>query len=164
MLTDIKGNSHYCACLAFSEAVSKDLIEDVTKNKTSHDEDEEDVVDSNKSLAATLRGTSLPRHIVPGISLPNMPHDAVLFAPKCLVLISRHDFPEVFRNCLGVIYTVYSECLVGAGGERIKLETMVGNLLGKLLNLNHFTNFILITTSTCFDFDNLTNLFDLKNK
>ena len=142
MLTDIKGNSHYCACLAFSEAVSKDLIEDVTKNKTSHDEDEEDVVDSNKSLAATLRGTSLPRHIVPGISLPNMPHDAVLFAPKCLVLISRHDFPEVFRNCLGVIYTVYSECLVGAGGERIKLETMVGNLLGKLLNLNCFTNFI----------------------
>ena len=142
VLTDIKGNSHYCACLAFSEAVSKDLIEDVTKNKTSHDEDEEDVVDSNKSLAATLRGTSLPRHIVPGISLPNMPHDAVLFAPKCLVLISRHDFPEVFRNCLGVIYTVYSECLVGAGGERIKLETMVGNLLGKLLNLNHFTNFI----------------------
>lgn len=59
-----------------------------------------------------------------------MAHDTVLFAPKCLVLVSIHDFPEVFRNCLGVIYTVYSECLVGSGGERIKLETLVGNLLG----------------------------------
>ena len=52
-----------------------------------------------------LRGASLPRHIVPGISLPTMAHDAVLFAPKCIVLLSRHDFPEVFRNCLGTIYT-----------------------------------------------------------
>ena len=97
VLTDIDGNRHYCACLAFSEAVSKDLIQD--HHQVTHDEEDED----NKSLA--LRGTSLPRHIVPGISLPNMAHDAVLFAPKCLVLVSRHDFPEVFRNCLGTIYT-----------------------------------------------------------
>ncbi len=61
-----------------------------------------------------------------------MAHDTILFAPKCLVLVSRHDFPEVFRNVLGVIYTVYSECLVGAGGERIKLETLIGNLLGSV--------------------------------
>ena len=52
-----------------------------------------------------------------------MAHDTILFAPKCLVLISRHDFPETFRNVLGVIYTVYSESMVGAGGEKIKLET-----------------------------------------
>ena len=26
VLTDIDGNRHYCACLAFSEAVSKDLL------------------------------------------------------------------------------------------------------------------------------------------
>ena len=61
-----------------------------------------------------------------------MAHDTILFAPKCLVLISRHDFPEVFRNCLGIIYTVYSESMVGAGGEKIKLETLLGNLLGNI--------------------------------
>ena len=59
-----------------------------------------------------------------------MAHDTVLFAPKCIVLLSIHDFPEVFRNCLGTIYTVYSECMVGPGGERIKLEALVGHLLG----------------------------------
>ena len=52
-----------------------------------------------------FRGASLPRHVVPGISLPTMAHDTVLFAPKCIVLLSTHDFPEVFRNCLGTIYT-----------------------------------------------------------
>ena len=61
-----------------------------------------------------------------------MAHDTILFAPKCLVLISRHDYPEVFRNVLGVMYTVYSESMVGAGGEKIKLETLVGNLLGHI--------------------------------
>ena len=101
------------------------------RNQACHDEDEDD---DAKNLAATLRSrsASLPRHIVPGISLPTMAHDTILFAPKCLVLISRHDFPEAFRNTLGVIYTVYSECMVGAGGERIKLETLVGNLLGHI--------------------------------
>ena len=33
------------------------------------------------------------------------------------------------RNCLGLIYTVYSERMVGSGGEPIRLETLVGNLL-----------------------------------
>ena len=36
VLTDINGNRHYSACLAFSEAVSKDLIED--HHQTTHDE------------------------------------------------------------------------------------------------------------------------------
>ena len=103
----------------------------IYRNQACHDEDEDD---DAKNLAATLRSrsASLPRHIVPGISLPTMAHDTILFAPKCLVLISRHDYPEVFRNTLGVIYTVYSECMVGAGGEKIKLETLVGNLLGHI--------------------------------
>ena len=100
-----------------------------------------------------MRSTSLPRHVVPGISLPANAHETVLFAPKCLVLISKFDYPEVFKNCLGVLYTAYrygnifellwlmmmtfethsfscSECLVGAGAERIRLETLIGNLLG----------------------------------
>ena len=56
----------------------------------------------------------------------------LLFAPKCLLLISRHDDPDLLRNVLGVVYTTYSECLVGVGGERVRLETVVGNLLGSV--------------------------------
>ena len=36
---------------------------------------------------------------------------ASLHAPKCLVLLSRLPFFEVFKNCLGLIYTVYVENL-----------------------------------------------------
>lgn len=46
-----------------------------------------------------------------------------LFAPKSLVLVSQLDHTEVFRNCLGLIYTIYIDCL------DFPLETVIGNLL-----------------------------------
>ncbi|XP_078275779.1 myotubularin-related protein 5 isoform X2 [Rhinoraja longicauda] len=46
-----------------------------------------------------------------------------LFAPKSLVLVSQLDHTEVFRNCLGLIYTIYVDCL------DFPLETVIGNLL-----------------------------------
>lgn len=48
---------------------------------------------------------------------------AVLFAPKSLVLVSRLDYAEVFRNTLGLIYTIHVD------GLSVSLETVVGNLL-----------------------------------
>ncbi|MBN3277328.1 MTMR5 protein, partial [Polyodon spathula] len=48
---------------------------------------------------------------------------AQMFAPKSLVLVSRLDHTEVFRNCLGLIYTVHLE------GLKVPLETLIGNLL-----------------------------------
>ncbi|KAI0213842.1 Myotubularin-related protein 13 [Lamellibrachia satsuma] len=57
-------------------------------------------------------------------------HDATLvraakmYAPKSLVLVSRLDCFEVFRNCLGLIYTVYIENM------DVELETLIGNILG----------------------------------
>uniref|UniRef100_A0A8C3AWJ1 SET binding factor 1 n=1 Tax=Cyclopterus lumpus TaxID=8103 RepID=A0A8C3AWJ1_CYCLU len=48
---------------------------------------------------------------------------AQVFAPKSLVLVSRLDHTEVFRNCLGLIYTVHVD------GLTVPLETVVGNLL-----------------------------------
>lgn len=69
-----------------------------------------------------------------------------MYAPKCLVLVSRLDYVETFRviifccdfidilfykccffflqNCLGTIYTVYIESL------GFPLETLIGNILG----------------------------------
>ncbi|XP_067346350.1 myotubularin-related protein 5 isoform X5 [Channa argus] len=46
-----------------------------------------------------------------------------VFAPKSLVLVSRLDYTDVFRNCLGLIYTIYVDCLSSP------LETVIGNLL-----------------------------------
>ncbi|KAL7371168.1 hypothetical protein ABVT39_020823 [Epinephelus coioides] len=48
---------------------------------------------------------------------------AQVFAPKSLVLVSRLDYTEVFRNCLGLIYTVHVD------GLSVPLETVIGNLL-----------------------------------
>ncbi|XP_032775338.1 myotubularin-related protein 5 isoform X2 [Rattus rattus] len=46
-----------------------------------------------------------------------------LFAPKTLVLVSRLDHAEVFRNSLGLIYTIHVE------GLNVNLENVIGNLL-----------------------------------
>ncbi|ESO95293.1 hypothetical protein LOTGIDRAFT_232003 [Lottia gigantea] len=51
-------------------------------------------------------------------------HHSLMFAPKSLLLVSRLDYFEAFRNCLGIIYTVYIENL------DVQLETLVGNILG----------------------------------
>uniref|UniRef100_A0A4W4G553 SET binding factor 2 n=1 Tax=Electrophorus electricus TaxID=8005 RepID=A0A4W4G553_ELEEL len=50
-------------------------------------------------------------------------HPAQVFAPKSLILVSRLDFPEIFRGCLGLIYTVYIDSL------NFPLEGLVANLL-----------------------------------
>ncbi|XP_065158308.1 myotubularin-related protein 13 isoform X2 [Atheta coriaria] len=99
VLTDMDANRHYCACLCFNETVS------ITPSKPV-DEDED------------VDGDSLVR-AVPAIS-----HHTTMYAPKCLVLVSRLDYIETFRNCLGIIYTVYVENI------DVPLETLVGNILG----------------------------------
>ncbi|XP_056878101.1 myotubularin-related protein 5 isoform X2 [Takifugu flavidus] len=48
---------------------------------------------------------------------------AQVFAPKSLVLVSRLDHNEVFKNCLSLIYTVHID------GLPVPLETVIGNLL-----------------------------------
>ncbi|XP_075694275.1 myotubularin-related protein 13 isoform X1 [Rhinoderma darwinii] len=48
---------------------------------------------------------------------------AQVFAPKSLVLVSRLDYQEIFRACLGLIYTVYVDSL------NVSLENLVANLV-----------------------------------
>ena len=40
-------------------------------------------------LSLALRSSSLPRHVVPGVSLPTSQEPGLMFAPKCLALVSR---------------------------------------------------------------------------
>ncbi|XP_052749763.1 myotubularin-related protein 5 [Galleria mellonella] len=100
VLTDVDANRHYCACLCFNETVA------ITPTKPA-DEDEESL-DSSRAVA-------------------NITHHSIMYAPKCLVIVSRQDYIDTFRNCLGIIYTVWVENL------GVPLETLVGNLLGCVL-------------------------------
>uniref|UniRef100_A0A673K219 Myotubularin-related protein 5-like n=1 Tax=Sinocyclocheilus rhinocerous TaxID=307959 RepID=A0A673K219_9TELE len=54
---------------------------------------------------------------------PDVLQPAQLYAPKSLVLVSRLDHTEVFRNCLSLIYTVHVD------GLTVPMETVIGNLL-----------------------------------
>ncbi|XP_048342698.1 myotubularin-related protein 13 isoform X3 [Sphaerodactylus townsendi] len=47
---------------------------------------------------------------------------AEVFAPKSLVLVSRLDYPEIFRACLGLVYTVYVDNL------NVSLESPIANI------------------------------------
>jgi len=125
ILTDVEGQRLYCPVLTFSEAISKEKLGLVKIN----DDNEDDGQQAPMSLLS-IRGSSLPRHVVPGVSLPTVADDSIMYAPKCLALVSRHDLTETFRNCLGLLYTVYTERMAGPGGEPIRLETLVGNMLG----------------------------------
>ncbi|ENN80610.1 hypothetical protein YQE_02975, partial [Dendroctonus ponderosae] len=102
VLTDVDANRHYCACLCFNETVA------ITPSKPVDEEE-----------AAVDRETPLLKPIIPSIL-----HSSIMYAPKCLVLVSRLDYIETFRNCLGIIYCVYVENMP------VPLETLVGNILG----------------------------------
>ncbi|KAM9817273.1 myotubularin-related protein 13 [Neosynchiropus ocellatus] len=93
ILTDIDSDRHYCSCLTFYEA---EVNLQGSKNIEA-DEDEEEEED--------------------GLIQP-----AQVFAPKSLILVSRLDYPEIFRGCLGLIYTVYIDSLC------FPLEGLVANL------------------------------------
>lgn len=78
VLTDVDANRHYCACLSFNEAVS------ITPSKLDEEEDSADI--HNFHLVGLNR------------SLSSSTHHSIMYAPTCLVLVSRHDYAETFRN------------------------------------------------------------------
>ncbi|XP_069951070.1 myotubularin-related protein 13 isoform X4 [Cherax quadricarinatus] len=105
VLTDIDANRHYCAVLSFNEAVS------ITPSKPTDEED-----DGLELGSAGVRGMGPP--------VPIITHHSIMYAPKCLVLISTLDYFETFRNCMGIVYTVYME------GLGVSMETLIGNMVG----------------------------------
>ncbi|XP_022240508.1 myotubularin-related protein 13-like [Limulus polyphemus] len=95
VLTDIDANRHYCACLSFNEPVA------ITPSKPPDEEGEEESLDTS-----------------------SVQHHSIMYAPKCLVLVSSLDYFATFRNCLGIIYSVYIENMP------VQIETLIGNILG----------------------------------
>ncbi|NXO73934.1 MTMR5 protein, partial [Phainopepla nitens] len=97
VLTDINSERHYCACFTFWEAVESPQPQSHARNGEGEQEEEEEA--------------------------SSLVQPAQLFAPKSLVLVSRLDHAEVFRNSLGLIYTIYVD------GLSVSLENVIGNLL-----------------------------------
>ncbi|XP_008832979.1 myotubularin-related protein 5 isoform X2 [Nannospalax galili] len=104
VLTDINSERHYCACLTFWEPVDPTQEVVCTEDATEREED------ADEGGQAWLSPTA-----------PANPGQ--LFAPKTLVLVSRLDHAEVFRNSLGLIYAIHVE------GLNVCLENVIGNLL-----------------------------------
>ncbi|CAF3453250.1 unnamed protein product [Rotaria sp. Silwood1] len=101
ILTDLDGLRHYCACLTFHQTLLPTTT-NILLNKTN---DYSDEADDTAFL--------LPR--------------TQMYAPKCLVLTSKLDCFEAFRNCLGIVYTMYVE-----PSSDIRIETLVGNILANV--------------------------------
>ncbi|XP_056089485.1 myotubularin-related protein 5 isoform X5 [Rhinichthys klamathensis goyatoka] len=93
VLTDINSERHYCACFTFWESVENPQLQKGEPSEADEDDG------------------------------PDVLQPAQLYAPKSLVLVSRLDHTEVFRNCLSLIFTVHVD------GLTVPMETVIGNLL-----------------------------------
>ncbi|XP_054656093.1 myotubularin-related protein 5 isoform X4 [Dunckerocampus dactyliophorus] len=94
VLTDINSERHYCACFTFWEGLDNPQLQKAQACEV-------DEVDEEPTIIQPTQ----------------------VFAPKSLVLVSRLDYTEVFRNCLALVYTVHVD------GMTVPLETVIGNLL-----------------------------------
>ncbi|NXU90862.1 MTMRD protein, partial [Xiphorhynchus elegans] len=107
VLTDIDSERHYCSCLTFYEAEINLQVKSFTMSSQN----------AEKGGTKEIEGEEESGLIPP----------AEVFAPKSLVLVSRLDYPEIFRACLGLIYTVYVDSL------NVSLETLIANLCSCLV-------------------------------
>uniref|UniRef100_A0A8C0KLQ6 SET binding factor 2 n=1 Tax=Canis lupus dingo TaxID=286419 RepID=A0A8C0KLQ6_CANLU len=102
VLTDIDSDRHYCSCLTFYEA--------------------------EINLQVYLENSGTKKEEIEGeVEVSGLIQPAEVFAPKSLVLVSRLDYPEIFRACLGLIYTVYVDSL------NVSLESLIANLCACLV-------------------------------
>ncbi|KAJ8249276.1 hypothetical protein GJAV_G00233080 [Gymnothorax javanicus] len=102
VLTDIESDRHYCSCLTFYEA-------EINLQGSKRVEVDGDVEEDDEESALI--------------------QPAEVYTPKSLVLVSRLDFPEIFRGCLGLLYTVYIDSL------SFPLEGLVAGLFTCLVPL-----------------------------
>ena len=78
VLTDMDGERHYCAVFTFMETVGQ-----TTQNKSVPDDTEEEEQEGSLVI-----------------------HRSSMFAPKSMVLMSRHDYFEAFR--VKIIYPCFA--------------------------------------------------------
>uniref|UniRef100_A0A6A7FYR4 Myotubularin-related protein 13-like n=6 Tax=Hirondellea gigas TaxID=1518452 RepID=A0A6A7FYR4_9CRUS len=111
VLTDFNASRHYCAVLGFNEPHA------ITPTQHHADEEEDGLEVTGNGSGSTGVGGNGNVVLAGG-------HHSIMYAPRCLVLVSTLDCLQTFRNCLGLVYTVHIE------GLNVSLETLVGNMVG----------------------------------
>lgn len=123
VLTDIQGDRHYCSSLKFQELVTVD--------PPKHADESEDMYPIELGLEMIDdddEGPEVYDYDSNYINNQNVGDGQVtnMFAPKCLVIVSRFHFIQTFRNCLGIIYKTF------INGHREQLEPMIASLVGSI--------------------------------
>ncbi|CAF3991739.1 unnamed protein product [Adineta steineri] len=108
ILTDLDGLRHYCACLTFHQTLLPTSTTTTTTTTNTLFNKNNICSDEADDTAFLLPKTQM-------------------YAPKCLLLTSKLDCFEAFRNCLGIVYTMYVE-----PSSDIRIETIIGNILGSV--------------------------------
>uniref|UniRef100_A0A671Y2J1 SET binding factor 1 n=1 Tax=Sparus aurata TaxID=8175 RepID=A0A671Y2J1_SPAAU len=124
VLTDINSERHSCACFTFWEGLDNSQVRQMSPVQCLHCcWCNSDVTVVISLLLCVQLQKAKPSEVDEVDEEPAVVQSAQVFAPKSLVLVSRLDYTEVFRNCLGLIYTVHVD------GLPVPLETVIGNLL-----------------------------------
>ncbi len=133
VLTDIKGQRRYCACLTFLEPYQdKNLLKNKSASSEEDDDDIEDYEedfdledDTNVKIIINRKKTR-PVNLVKSKSrMPIEP--SKLYSAKSLVLISRLEYIDLFKSCLSLIYACYVDKRHNSDNKL--LEHIVSNLL-----------------------------------
>lgn len=150
VLTDIDANRHYCACLCFNETVA------ITPNKPIDEEEEESFSPRqtllNPAAVVAAAGGAVVNNFASAALLQevnskptsNITHHSIMYAPKCLVLVSRLDYTETIR--VSIIFSLLKHLLFTLTERannieiihRIALELYIRHLLKVYrINLKH---------------------------
>lgn len=161
VLTDIKGQHRYCACLTFLEpysakpkkkpksSLSKSSHQRTANGHTSTDETQNDTVyieylndDQTGNIKTTLHLSAKshdPNNTAATTSSLHTTHrqqqpiePSKLYVAKSLVLISRLEYIDLFKSCLSLIYAVYVDKRMSSDNKL--LEVIISNLLTVQVN------------------------------
>lgn len=90
VLTDELAVQHYCACFVFHEPV--------TMNPIKHDDEDVDdeSLNSMDMSYSNIVGTSMVKGNY-HLGTKNVAIHQMMYAPKCLLLISRHNYPDILK-------------------------------------------------------------------
>ncbi|VDM31890.1 unnamed protein product [Hydatigera taeniaeformis] len=133
-LTGVDGSHYYAACLTFYEAVSGQQQHvyqqrsQINRNTNTPDPHYHQVIVAASPAGSLSQLNSCESLAVSsgnfnGVSMdPNLIRPTELFAPKCIVLLARHQH---FKNCLSILYTTFMD-----SPKEFSLEEIVGNIVG----------------------------------
>uniref|UniRef100_A0A5K3FQK9 UDENN domain-containing protein n=1 Tax=Mesocestoides corti TaxID=53468 RepID=A0A5K3FQK9_MESCO len=138
-LTDVDGSHYYAACLTFYEAVSSQQQHIIQHCSHGNRTAATAISDAHNYQAATIispDGSLSPLNSCENMAAvasnvggagvdPNLVRPTELFAPKCIVLLARHQHFKVLQNCLSILYTVFMD-----GPKGLYLEEIIGNIVG----------------------------------